>query len=165
MVNGPTKNFFRKTSVWKLHKLVSVLCCAPLYFRTISSKADYIKKIICRECKQNAREAARVHAQGFPNKNHYDHKLICRAIARTIETGRVLPNRKKWVVYQELYGLLQKLSKTVPEALRLKETTKCAKFAGDVNIARTSICTVRDKINDTPINSTLGWEIVLWPLS
>jgi hypothetical protein len=34
-------------------------------------------------------------AQRFPNRNHPNHKVIVSAIARTIETGHILPNRKE----------------------------------------------------------------------
>jgi hypothetical protein len=50
--------------------------------------------IIFGECGRNARKAARVFFERFPNRNHPDHKVILRTMARMQETGQVLPNRK-----------------------------------------------------------------------
>jgi transcriptional regulator with PAS, ATPase and Fis domain len=36
-----------------------------------------------------------MYAQRFPNRNHPNHKVIVSAIARTIERGHILPNRKE----------------------------------------------------------------------
>jgi transcriptional regulator of acetoin/glycerol metabolism len=51
--------------------------------------------LIYGECGQNARAEARMYAQRFPNRNNPNHKVILSAIARTIETGHILPNRKE----------------------------------------------------------------------
>jgi hypothetical protein len=60
------------------------------------SPADYLEMIIIvGECGRNVTEAARVFSERFPDRNHPDHKVILRAIARTHETGQVLPNRKE----------------------------------------------------------------------
>jgi hypothetical protein len=60
------------------------------------SATDYVEMLlIYGECGRNARAAARIYAQRFPNTNHTNHKVILSAIARTIETGHILPTRKK----------------------------------------------------------------------
>jgi hypothetical protein len=46
--------------------------------------------IIFGECGRNAREAARIFSDRFP-----DHKTILRGLARAQETGKVLPNRNE----------------------------------------------------------------------
>jgi hypothetical protein len=51
--------------------------------------------LIYGECGRNARAAARMYAQRFPNRNHPNHKVILSATARTIEIGHILPNRKE----------------------------------------------------------------------
>jgi hypothetical protein len=56
---------------------------------------DYLEMIIIfGECGRKAREAAKVFSDRFPNRYHPDQKVIPRAMARTQETGQVLPNRK-----------------------------------------------------------------------
>jgi hypothetical protein len=60
------------------------------------SAADYLEMIIIfGECGRNVTEAARVLSECFPDRNHPDHKVTLPAIARTHETGQVLPNRKE----------------------------------------------------------------------
>jgi hypothetical protein len=68
--------------------------CSTVLFHHV---ADYVEMliIIYGECGRNAREATRVYAQRFPNRNHPDHKTILSVIARTVETGQILPNRKE----------------------------------------------------------------------
>jgi AraC-like DNA-binding protein len=51
--------------------------------------------IIFEECGRNATQAARVFSKRFPDRNHPGHTVILRVIARTHETGQVLPNRKE----------------------------------------------------------------------
>jgi hypothetical protein len=59
------------------------------------SAADYVEMltIICGKCWRNAREAARVFSDGFPDRPSLDHKTILRVFAGAQETGKVLPNR------------------------------------------------------------------------
>jgi hypothetical protein len=60
------------------------------------SAADYVEILLIHgECGRNARAAARMYAQRFPNRNHPNHKVILSTVARTIETGHILPNRKE----------------------------------------------------------------------
>jgi hypothetical protein len=60
------------------------------------SAADYVEMLlIYGECERNARAAAGMYAQRFPNRNHPNHKVILSATARTIEIGHILPNRKE----------------------------------------------------------------------
>jgi hypothetical protein len=60
------------------------------------SVEDYVEMLlIYGECGRNARAAVRMYAQHFPNRNHPNHKVILSAIARTIEIGHILPNRKE----------------------------------------------------------------------
>jgi hypothetical protein len=62
----------------------------------IYSAADYLEMIIIfEECGRNATEAARVFPERSPDRNHPGHTVIVRVIARTHETGQVLPNRKE----------------------------------------------------------------------
>jgi hypothetical protein len=52
---------------------------------------DYLEMIIIfGECGRNAREAAKVFSERFPNRYHPDQKVIPRAMARTQETGQVV---------------------------------------------------------------------------
>jgi hypothetical protein len=67
-----------------------------LHIIIMYSATDYLEMIIIfGECGRNAREAARVFSECFPNRNHPDHKVILRAMARTQEIGQVLPNGKE----------------------------------------------------------------------
>jgi FixJ family two-component response regulator len=50
--------------------------------------------IIFGERGRNAREAARILADRFPDRPS-DHKTILRVLARAQETGKVLPNRNE----------------------------------------------------------------------
>jgi coenzyme F420-reducing hydrogenase alpha subunit len=51
------------------------------------SAAYYVEMLlIYGECGRNARPAARMYTQRFPNRNHPNHKVILSAIARIIET-------------------------------------------------------------------------------
>jgi AraC-like DNA-binding protein len=60
------------------------------------SAADYVEMlIIFGECGRNAREAARIFSDGFPDRPSPDHKTILRVLARAQETGKVLPNRNE----------------------------------------------------------------------
>jgi hypothetical protein len=60
------------------------------------SAAYYVEMLLMYgECGRNARAAAKMYAQRLPNRNHPNHKVILSAIARTIETGHILPNRKE----------------------------------------------------------------------
>jgi hypothetical protein len=57
------------------------------------SAADYVEMlIIFGECGRNAREAARIFSDRFPDRPSPDHKTILRVLARAQETGKVLPN-------------------------------------------------------------------------
>jgi hypothetical protein len=57
------------------------------------SAADYVEMLIMfRECRRNAREAARIFSDRFPDRPSPDHKTILRVLARAQETGKVLPN-------------------------------------------------------------------------
>jgi hypothetical protein len=51
--------------------------------------------LIYGKCGRKAKAAAKMYAQRFPNRNHPNHKVVVSAIARTIETGHILPNRKE----------------------------------------------------------------------
>jgi hypothetical protein len=51
--------------------------------------------IIFGECGRNAREAARILSDSFPDRPSPDHKTILRVLARVQETGKVLPNRNE----------------------------------------------------------------------
>jgi hypothetical protein len=67
--------------------------CSTVLFHHV---ADYVEMlIIYGECGRNAREATRVYAQRFPNRNDPGHKTILSVIARTVETGQISPNRKE----------------------------------------------------------------------
>jgi hypothetical protein len=59
--------------------------------------AEYIEIIVIyEECERNAREAARIYSERFPNNNrHPDHKTILHAIARGRETEQVTSNRSE----------------------------------------------------------------------
>jgi hypothetical protein len=61
------------------------------------SAADYVEMliIIFEECGRNAREAARIFSDLFPDRPSPDHKTILRVLARAQETGKVLPNRNE----------------------------------------------------------------------
>jgi hypothetical protein len=60
------------------------------------SAADYVKMlIIFGECGRNAREAARIFSDRFPDRPSPDHKTILRVLARAQETGNVWPNRNE----------------------------------------------------------------------
>jgi hypothetical protein len=61
------------------------------------SAADYVEMliIIFEECGRNAREAARIFSDSFPDRPFPDHKTILRVLARAQETGKVLPNRNE----------------------------------------------------------------------
>jgi hypothetical protein len=60
------------------------------------SAADYVEMlIIFGECGRNAREAARIFSDRFPDRPSPDHKTILRVLARAQETEKVLPNRNK----------------------------------------------------------------------
>jgi transposase len=60
------------------------------------SAADYVEMlIIFVECGRNAREAARIFSDRFPDRPSPDHKTILRVLARAQETGKVLPNRNE----------------------------------------------------------------------
>jgi hypothetical protein len=59
------------------------------------SAADYVDMlIIFGECERNAREAARIFSDRFPDLPSHDHKTILRVLARAQETGKVLPKTK-----------------------------------------------------------------------
>jgi hypothetical protein len=63
-------------------------------FAEMYSAADYVEMlIIFGECGRNAREAARVFSDRFPDRPSPDHKTILRVLARAQETGKVLLNR------------------------------------------------------------------------
>jgi hypothetical protein len=60
------------------------------------SVADYVEMlIIFGECGRNAREAARIFSDRFPDRPSPGHKTILRVLARAQETGKVLPNRNE----------------------------------------------------------------------
>jgi transposase len=61
------------------------------------SAADYVEMliIIFEECGRNAREAARIFSDRFPDRPFPNHKTILRVLARAQETGKVLPNRNE----------------------------------------------------------------------
>jgi AraC-like DNA-binding protein len=60
------------------------------------SAADYVEMlIIFGECGRNAKEAARIFSERFPDRPSPDHKTILRVLARAQETGKVLPNRNE----------------------------------------------------------------------
>jgi hypothetical protein len=61
------------------------------------SAADYVEMliIIFGECGQNAREAARMFSDRFPDRPSPDHKIILRVLARARETRKLLPNRNE----------------------------------------------------------------------
>jgi hypothetical protein len=60
------------------------------------SAADYVEMlIIFGECGRNAREAARIFSDRFPDRHSPDHKTILRVLAKAQETGKVLPNRNE----------------------------------------------------------------------
>jgi hypothetical protein len=60
------------------------------------SAADYVDMlIIFGECERNAREAARIFSDRFPDLPSHDHKTILRVLARAQETGKVLPKRNE----------------------------------------------------------------------
>jgi AraC-like DNA-binding protein len=60
------------------------------------SAADYVEMlIIFGECGRNAREAARIFSDRFPDRPSPDHKTILRVLARAQETRKVLPNRNE----------------------------------------------------------------------
>jgi hypothetical protein len=62
----------------------------------MNSAAEYVEMLlIYGKCGQNAKAAARMYAQRFPNRNHTNHKVILSAITRTIEIDHILPNRKE----------------------------------------------------------------------
>jgi hypothetical protein len=62
----------------------------------VYSAVDYVEMlIIYGECGRNAREGTMVYAQRFPNRNYPDNKMILSIIARRVETGQILPNRKE----------------------------------------------------------------------
>jgi hypothetical protein len=50
------------------------------------SAADYVEML-------NAREAARIFSDRFPDPPSPDHKIILRVLARAQETRKLLPNR------------------------------------------------------------------------
>jgi hypothetical protein len=51
--------------------------------------------IIFGECRRNAKEAARIFSDRFPDRPSPDHKTILRVLARAQETGKLLPNRNE----------------------------------------------------------------------
>jgi hypothetical protein len=61
------------------------------------SAADYVEMLIITfgESGRNAREAARIFSDRFPDRPSPDHKTILRVLARAQETGKVLPNRNE----------------------------------------------------------------------
>jgi hypothetical protein len=60
-------------------------------FAEIYSAADYVEMlIILGECGRNAREAARVFSDRFPDRPSSDHKTILRVVARAQETGNAI---------------------------------------------------------------------------
>jgi hypothetical protein len=62
----------------------------------LQNYADYVEMlIIFGECGRNAREAARIFSDRFPDRPSPDHKTILRVLARAQETGKVLPNRNE----------------------------------------------------------------------
>jgi hypothetical protein len=62
----------------------------------LQHSADYVEMlIIFGECGRNAREAARIFSDRFPDRPSPDHKTILRVLARAQETGKVLPNRNE----------------------------------------------------------------------
>jgi hypothetical protein len=62
-------------------------CAQPCSFMMYSA-TDYVEMLIIYEkCGRSAREAARVYAPRFPNRNNPDHKTILIVIARTVKTG------------------------------------------------------------------------------
>ncbi|KAJ3634730.1 hypothetical protein MTP99_007676 [Tenebrio molitor] len=52
------------------------------------SAADYVEML-------NAREAARIFSDRFPDRPSPDHKIILRVLARAQETRKLLPNRNE----------------------------------------------------------------------
>jgi hypothetical protein len=60
------------------------------------SVVDYVELlIIFGECGRNAREAAIVFSDRFPDRPSPDPKTILKVLARAQETGKVLPNRNE----------------------------------------------------------------------
>lgn len=61
------------------------------------SSSEYVDMIITfGECGGNARGAARLYREHFPEReNHPDHKTILNLIARSRETGQIQPVRKE----------------------------------------------------------------------
>jgi hypothetical protein len=59
----------------------------------LQNSADYVEMlIIFGECGRNARVAARIFSDRFPERPSPDHKTILRVLARAQETRKFLPN-------------------------------------------------------------------------
>jgi hypothetical protein len=102
------------------------------------SAADYVEMLlIYGGCGRNARAAARMYAQRFPNRNHANHKVILSVIARTIQTGHILPNRKET-------GGAPRTVRTVENEEAILDaseegTESIRKVAQELNISKTSV--------------------------
>jgi hypothetical protein len=102
------------------------------------SAGNYVEMlIIYGKCGRNARETARVYAQGFPNRNHPDYKTIVSVIARTVETGQILPNRKKIGGAPSTVRTVEN-EETILDAFE-KGTESIREVAQKLNISKTSI--------------------------
>jgi hypothetical protein len=132
------------------------------------SAADYVEILLIHgECGRNARAAARMYAQRFPNRNNPNHEVILSAIARTIETGHILPNRK------ETGG--------APRTVRIVENEEVIldafeEVAQELNISKTSVHRVMKTERRHPYHYTrvqhlqpedylARWEFCTWLLN
>lgn len=103
------------------------------------SAAEYLEMIIIfGECGRNATEAARVYAERFPDRTHPDNKVILRAIARTQETGQVLPNRKE-CGGPPMTARTVETEEAILDAIEEDGTRSLSEIARQVGISRSSI--------------------------
>jgi predicted DNA-binding protein YlxM (UPF0122 family) len=139
------------------------------------SAADYVEMLlIYGECGRNARAAARMYAQRFPNRNHPNHKVILSAIARTIEAGHILPNRKET-------GGAPRTVRTVENEEAILDafeegTESIREVAQELNISKTSVHRVMKTERRHPYHYTrvqhlqpedypARWEFCTWLLN
>jgi hypothetical protein len=102
------------------------------------SAVDYVEMLlIYGECGRNARAAARMYAQRFPNRNHLNHKVILSTVARTIETGHILPNRKETGGAPRTVRTVEN-EEAILDAIE-EGTESIREVAQELNISKTSV--------------------------
>jgi hypothetical protein len=93
--------------------------------------------LIYGECGLNARATEGMYAQRFSNRNHPNHKVILNAIARTIETGHILP------ITKVTGGALRTVRSVENEEAILgafeEGTESIREVAQELNISKTSV--------------------------